>query len=124
MLQAQQSLLEWFDMNHRILPWRSIAAPTLEPHDSDAWKAKSKPHLTAQEFAYRVWISEVMLQQTQVRLACCGRAASSLKSDCKRLSLCHEHSASNAKARHSMHKLHHKPAMASCAVQGCFYQNL
>ncbi len=35
-------LLQWFDGNHRILPWRSEPAP------------------------YRVWISEIMLQQTRV----------------------------------------------------------
>ncbi len=38
----RQELLRWFDRNHRVLPWRS--EPT----------------------AYRVWISEIMLQQTQV----------------------------------------------------------
>lgn len=37
-----QRLLKWFDNNHRILPWRSEPTP------------------------YRVWISEIMLQQTRV----------------------------------------------------------
>lgn len=37
-----EPLLSWYDVNARILPWREIATP------------------------YRVWISEVMLQQTRV----------------------------------------------------------
>ena len=36
-------LLQWFDQNKRDLPWRQGRNP------------------------YRVWISEIMLQQTQVR---------------------------------------------------------
>ena len=39
---AQQELLQWFSQNARDLPWRNSRTP------------------------YRVWISEVMLQQTQV----------------------------------------------------------
>lgn len=39
----QQSLLRWYAKHHRALPWRSNPTP------------------------YRVWISEVMLQQTQVK---------------------------------------------------------
>ena len=35
-------LLEWYDQNRRILPWREEPTP------------------------YRVWVSEVMLQQTRV----------------------------------------------------------
>lgn len=37
-----EPLLKWYDCSHRILPWREDAAP------------------------YRVWISEIMLQQTRV----------------------------------------------------------
>ena len=37
-----EPLLAWYDLNARILPWREDATP------------------------YRVWISEVMLQQTRV----------------------------------------------------------
>ena len=37
-----RKLLSWFDRHHRDLPWR---------HDRDP---------------YRIWVSEVMLQQTQV----------------------------------------------------------
>lgn len=38
----QDDLLEWYKTNHRVLPWR-------ENHDP-----------------YRIWLSEIMLQQTQV----------------------------------------------------------
>ena len=37
-----QPLLSWYDAGHRDLPWRSEPAP------------------------YRVWVSEIMLQQTRV----------------------------------------------------------
>jgi A/G-specific adenine glycosylase len=40
--RLRRKLLEWYDRNRRQLPWRDISDP------------------------YRVWISEVMLQQTQV----------------------------------------------------------
>ncbi|XP_063844422.1 adenine DNA glycosylase-like [Scylla paramamosain] len=43
-------LLAWYDANHRVLPWRTIAATEPNPHRR----------------AYAVWISEIMLQQTQV----------------------------------------------------------
>ena len=39
----QRSLLRWYDKNRRVLPWRDNPTP------------------------YRVWISEIMLQQTQVK---------------------------------------------------------
>lgn len=62
----QTGLLTWFDGVHRVLPWRCIDATTHEGHDSEAWAAKSPAQLGQQVFAYRVWVSEVMLQQTQV----------------------------------------------------------
>ena len=43
--QIQKRLLHWFDRHARVLPWRS-AAVRRDP--------------------YRVWVSEIMLQQTQV----------------------------------------------------------
>ncbi len=46
-----QKLLEWYDVNHRDLPWR--VAPSLI-------LAGEKPD------PYRVWLSEIMLQQTVV----------------------------------------------------------
>lgn len=42
-------LLDWYDIHHRILPWR--VAPR---------KGAARPD------PYRVWLSEIMLQQTQV----------------------------------------------------------
>lgn len=42
MLQISAKLLDWYDHNARRLPWRSDSSP------------------------YKVWISEIMLQQTQV----------------------------------------------------------
>ncbi|MBI1923740.1 A/G-specific adenine glycosylase [Candidatus Poribacteria bacterium] len=41
--QFRENLLQWFDKTHRKLPWRETKAP------------------------YRIWVSEVMLQQTQVK---------------------------------------------------------
>jgi A/G-specific adenine glycosylase len=41
-VQIRQSLLQWYHANRRILPWREEPTP------------------------YRVWVSEIMLQQTQV----------------------------------------------------------
>ncbi|MGT2514307.1 A/G-specific adenine glycosylase [Sphingomonas panni] len=46
-LSVAERLLDWYDRNHRSLPWRS-------------------PPGTAAPDPYRVWLSEVMLQQTQV----------------------------------------------------------
>jgi len=41
-----RTLLNWYDQNHRILPWRALPGMTPDP--------------------YHVWLSEVMLQQTTV----------------------------------------------------------
>jgi A/G-specific adenine glycosylase len=43
---AARQLLAWYDQHRRILPWRALAGETPDP--------------------YRVWLSEVMLQQTTV----------------------------------------------------------
>ncbi len=45
--RAAQSLLAWYDRERRVLPWR--AAPGVVPDP------------------YRVWLSEIMLQQTTVK---------------------------------------------------------
>lgn len=67
-------LLDWYDRGHRVLPWRrnphsklneeggggnTTTTPTPKP-------APPETELPAQQFAYRVWVSEIMLQQTQV----------------------------------------------------------
>ena len=41
-IQFQTALLDWYDQNKRILPWRDNPNP------------------------YHVWVSEIMLQQTRV----------------------------------------------------------
>jgi A/G-specific adenine glycosylase len=41
------ALLSWFDRHHRILPWRAAPGAAADP--------------------YRVWVSEIMLQQTTVK---------------------------------------------------------
>jgi hypothetical protein len=73
-LEARDALLAWYDRSHRVLPWRR------NPHSKrgdgsdangsgDASGSGVKPapaDLAPQAFAYRVWVSEIMLQQTQV----------------------------------------------------------
>lgn len=68
-LQIRSKLLAWYDAQHRVLPWRRT------PHSSRTLPAPAGPHeaasaapdtLTPQQFAYYVWVSEIMLQQTQV----------------------------------------------------------
>ncbi|CAL1536028.1 unnamed protein product [Lymnaea stagnalis] len=46
--RLKMSLLSWYDLNKRNLPWRKISS--------------ENPH----QRAYAVWVSEIMLQQTQV----------------------------------------------------------
>ena len=48
--QVRSKLLNWFAVNSRTLPWRTIA--------------KEEPDLNKR--GYAVWVSEIMLQQTQV----------------------------------------------------------
>lgn len=48
------SLLAWYGLNRRDLPWR-VSLP--EANDED----------DVEKRAYRVWVSEVMLQQTRVQ---------------------------------------------------------
>lgn len=45
----RRSLLDWYDRQGRDLPWRSLSS--LDPSDR----------------AYAIWVSEIMLQQTQVK---------------------------------------------------------
>ncbi len=47
-MSAGAALLAWFDRHRRILPWRSTQSSGARPE------------------AYRVWVSEIMLQQTRV----------------------------------------------------------
>ncbi|MGH1455360.1 MAG: A/G-specific adenine glycosylase [Alphaproteobacteria bacterium] len=43
----RKKMLDWYDLNRRVLPWRALSGGTPDP--------------------YHVWLSEVMLQQTTVR---------------------------------------------------------
>ena len=45
-INITEQLLRWYDAHQRILPWRAVGRETPDP--------------------YRVWLSEIMLQQTQV----------------------------------------------------------
>ena len=54
MASIRAALLRWYVEHCRVLPWR-------RPPGS-----KSEGGETDEDFAYRVWVSEVMLQQTQV----------------------------------------------------------
>eukprot|EP00761_Pharyngomonas_kirbyi_P009070 gb/GECH01009085.1/.p1 GENE.gb/GECH01009085.1/~~gb/GECH01009085.1/.p1 ORF type:complete len:139 (+),score=27.18 gb/GECH01009085.1/:1-417(+) len=49
--RLRSNLLHWYDKNHRRLPWR----------------VESGEKITDKQRGYRVWISEIMLQQTQVK---------------------------------------------------------
>ncbi|KAJ1451830.1 DNA glycosylase [Pelagophyceae sp. CCMP2097] len=53
--RAQAALLDWWDVGHREMPWRRELASTasVSAADREVW-------------AYKVWVSEIMLQQTQV----------------------------------------------------------
>ncbi len=64
-LQIRQELLGWYDKNHRVLPWRRNPHSTREPKANDKYQsiALDTPQ---QQFAYCVWVCEVMSQQTQV----------------------------------------------------------
>ncbi|KNC53816.1 A/G-specific adenine DNA glycosylase [Thecamonas trahens ATCC 50062] len=53
----RESLLKWYTLNRRELPWRAPFWSAPEGTRADD---------VADVFAYHVWISEVMLQQTQV----------------------------------------------------------
>ena len=44
---SPEVLLAWYDRHRRVLPWRARASETADP--------------------YRVWLSEIMLQQTTVK---------------------------------------------------------
>ena len=72
--QIHASLLHWYDHHHRVLPWRRTphsqrVIPALEAAAGGAGGAvePAADSLTEQQFAYHVWVSEIMLQQTQVR---------------------------------------------------------
>ena len=90
--EARQALLEWYDANHRVLPWRrNVHSRHCEPTDArvgEKGKMTDDPNADATEkmywrldlcgsvgaardvprdqYAYGVWVSEIMSQQTQI----------------------------------------------------------
>ena len=65
-----RALLEWYDAEHRVLPWRRNPFSKIETQSAAAAAAASQAgeedEKGRQHFAYMVWVSETMLQQTQV----------------------------------------------------------
>ena len=59
--------MRWYDVNHRIFPWRRN---TSSQRPIDGTEGGGAPlSLPQQQFIYFVWVSEVMSQQTQVARA-------------------------------------------------------
>ncbi|KAI3879347.1 hypothetical protein MKW92_007965, partial [Papaver armeniacum] len=57
-LKIRASLLDWYDENQRVLPWRKKRGSSIEPDEEDERQTFKR--------AYAVWVSEIMLQQTKV----------------------------------------------------------
>ena len=57
-LQLRQKLLQWYDNNHRILPWRRNLHSTVLPSGNETYVSASSS-LSEQQFIYYVWVSEV-----------------------------------------------------------------
>ncbi|KAJ1972566.1 hypothetical protein H4R35_004605 [Dimargaris xerosporica] len=58
--KVQVALLEWYARNQRRLPWRI-------PYDPALASLGTQPRPIDPQRAYSVWVSEIMLQQTQVK---------------------------------------------------------
>lgn len=62
-----RALLQWYDAEHRVLPWRRNPFSKIEKQSAVASTAGvEEDEKERQQFAYMVWVSETMLQQTQV----------------------------------------------------------
>ena len=71
LIQIRASLLEWYDSNHRVLPWRrnphSKLPPVSEKKSGQEAEERGAPlDLPLERFIYGVWVCEVMSQQTQL----------------------------------------------------------
>lgn len=60
--QIRSALLAWYDASHRLLPWRRNAHSVVP----DAAAGGAPLDLPTNQFAYGVWVCEVMSQQTQL----------------------------------------------------------
>ena len=72
---VQTSLLDWYDANHRVLPWRRNPHSKLSPSVVDEYRIKqgivpAPLDLDQDTFIYYVWVCEIMSQQTQVSRVC------------------------------------------------------
>lgn len=75
MSSLRASLLSWYGQNHRTLPWRrtppnavgeaAVAATEQHSWSTAAADVAASRSLSASDFAYGVWVSETMSQQTQ-----------------------------------------------------------
>ena len=63
--QIRQELLAWYDKHHRVLPWRRNPHSLRQPESDDKYHSAALD-MPQQQFAYCVWVCEVMSQQTQV----------------------------------------------------------
>ncbi|XP_038713537.1 adenine DNA glycosylase isoform X2 [Tripterygium wilfordii] len=57
-LKIRASMLDWYHRNRRDLPWRRRNSNSSKNEEDEEGR---------REYAYRVWVSEVMLQQTRVQ---------------------------------------------------------
>ncbi|THD18567.1 A/G-specific adenine DNA glycosylase [Fasciola hepatica] len=60
----QKALLSWYDANKRDLPWRRMVCLL---YDRLIFFSSQATHADVNVRAYAIWISEIMLQQTQVK---------------------------------------------------------
>lgn len=63
--QIRQGLLAWYDEHHRVLPWRRNQFSLRQPKADDKYQGVAL-ETPQQQFAYYVWVCEIMSQQTQV----------------------------------------------------------
>lgn len=72
--RLQKALLEWYDANHRVLPWRRNIHSKLGEDTVEGYRKQglvSAPlDLPDDDFIYYVWVCEIMSQQTQVSRVC------------------------------------------------------
>ena len=55
--QIREALLDWYDLNHRVLPWRRNAHSMRRRTDPDYTCPPAKLELN--DFMYYVWVCEV-----------------------------------------------------------------